>query len=135
MAPVVEPPDDATELTLKTWRVLESELKDLGKDLREPVVPVLDFLKAAEKHGTTPEERRRIIREAEQLFDDFYPHMPFKTDFFQFLPPRDFLRGAAEAASERDFHGFMVAAFSIVRDAHTIYGLPSPYRGAVAFLP
>jgi hypothetical protein len=141
MAPTTGPAppvDDATELTVAAWRAFEVEMKALGTPLRGPVVPVLQFLKTANRNPTTREERLAIIDQADLLFDHLYPHLHFKRDFFGFVPPRDFLRPTRERVdvlSETEFHASMVAAFSIVRDAHTLYGLPSPYLGAVAFLP
>src|SRR5207244_1633108 len=73
------------------------------------------------------------------VFDHVYPHMPFKTEIYQATHPSDYIRDkirpALDSLGELEFQSRMIAAFSLVRDAHTLYGLPSPFRRAVAFLP
>ncbi len=130
--------EDGTELTRQAWALLQTEGKDVGlPDLL--IQPISDFLQAAEQHRTTRAEREVILDQASLIFDHLYPHMPFKTEIYQFTHPSEYmreqLRPDLDSMSEIDFHSRMIAAFSLVRDAHTLYGLPSPYRGAVAFLP
>jgi hypothetical protein len=135
---LVDPPELGLKLTERAWRFLEREMAAAGKPLPEPVGPVLEFMAAADADPSSLEERLAIVDQAELLFDHLYSHMPFKTRVFGPVHPRDFLRDARTVGlseTETQFHSRMVAAFSIVRDAHTIYGLPSPYRGATAFLP
>jgi hypothetical protein len=132
------PVDDASDLTVQTWRFLENEMEEAQTPLEGPVVPVLDFLEKADDDRTTPAERLAIIEQAELLFTHLYPHMPFKRDLFPKADPFRFLnvaRAGMEDDPEMVFQGLMVAAFAVVRDAHTTYGLPSPYRGSIAFLP
>jgi hypothetical protein len=135
---VPAPVDDATELTRGAWRVLRDEMRDLRRSLRGPVIPIAEFLAMADAAPSPLEERLDLVAQAELLFEHLYPHMPFKTDLFGSLHPGDFLDAArreARKGGETAFHRLMLAAFSIVRDPHTSYGLPSPYLGAVAFLP
>src|SRR5579871_6892768 len=129
------PLDDASELTRSAWELLEAEKNDLGLPNLN-IQPVKDFLTAVEQNPTTLAERQAILDQAALLFNDLYPHLPFKTDIYHFTRPQDFLdqnvRPQVESLSESDFHDFMVAAFSLVRDAHTLYVKPSPFQGAVA---
>ena len=138
-APVLGlPVDDGTELTHKAWRLLQSEMKALGTPLPEPVIPILDFRAAADANPMSREERLAIIQQAELMFEHLYPHLPFKTELFHLMRPGEFLRtvrARVDTLSETAFHGWLLSAFALVRDAHTVYGLPSPYRGATAFLP
>jgi len=131
----LEPPD-ASDATRLAWTWLLSQKQQLGlPDLA--IEPVADFVRRANQNPTTIEERRLIIDQATLMFDHVYPHMPFKQEIYHFLHPSDFLRTIPplDQLSETDFHDFVIAGFSLVRDAHTLYGKPSPFRGAVAFLP
>src|SRR5579863_6300407 len=126
------PAEDGTEITRQAWQNLQATA-----GLR--VQPILDFVRDADQHRTSPGDRQALVDQATLMFDHLYPHMPFKAELYQLTHPSDYLRAkvqpAVETLSETDFHAQMIAAFSLVRDAHTLYGLPSPYRGAVAFLP
>lgn len=139
MTPAAAVPfDDASTLTFRAWDVLEAEKIDLGLPGLS-IQPVDFFLKAAEQNPTTSAERELIVDQAALMFNHLYPHLPFKTDIYHFIHPQDFLdqnvRPQLADLGESDFHDFVVAAFSLVRDAHTLYVKPSPFRGAVAFLP
>lgn len=130
--------EDGSELTRQAWSLLEADGKALDlPDLR--VQAIRDFLESAEQHRTSPTDRQTILDQALLMFDHLYPHMPFKADIYHFTHPSDYLRQEIQPSlaslSEIDFHTGVIAAFSLVRDAHTLYGLPSPFRGAVAFLP
>ncbi len=132
------PFDDASELTRRAWDLLEAEKTDLGLP-NLAIRPYDVFRAAAEQNPTTSAERELILDQAELIFNHLYPHLPFKTDIYHFIHPQEFLdqnvRPQTETLGECDFHDFVVAAFSLVRDAHTLYVKPSPFRGAVAFLP
>ena len=133
------PFDDATNLTRQAWDLLEAERNDLGLPALA-IQPVDSFVNAAEQNPTTCAERESIMDQAALMFNHLYPHLPFKTDIYHFIHPwQDFLdqnvRPTCGTLGESDFHDFIVAAFSLVRDAHTLYVKPSPYRDAVAFLP
>lgn len=130
--------DDGSELTRQAWRLLEAEAKDLGlESLR--IQPISEFLEAAEQHSTSVADRRTILDQAVLIFDHLYPHRTFKQSIYKLEHPSDYIQREIlphiEEIGELDFHTRVIAAFALVRDAHTLYGLPSPYRGAVAFLP
>ena len=124
--------EDGSELTQQAWQNLRATA-----GLR--IQPILDFVRDADQHRTSLVDRQALLDQAALMFDHLYPHMPFKAELYQLTHPSDYLRAkvqpALESLSETDFHAQMIAAFSLVRDAHSLYGLPSPYRGAVAFLP
>ena len=130
--------DDGSELTRRAWDLLQHQAPDLGiPDLH--IQPLADFLREAEQHRTSTADRDTIVHQATLIFDHLYPHMPFKTELYAFQHPSDYLRAEVQpnldTLPELDFQARMITAFSLVRDAHTLYGLPSPFRGAVAFLP
>jgi hypothetical protein len=136
--PVPLAEDDATELTFQAWRALESEKEALGMpDLR--IQPAAEFMAEAEKNPTSTAERTLILDQAALLFTHLYPHLPFKAEIYHNEDPVEWmeknLRPFIDKLSERDFHASMIDMFTLVCDPHTLYGLPSPYRGAVAFLP
>ncbi|MEO8371339.1 MAG: S41 family peptidase [Candidatus Solibacter sp.] len=111
---------------------------DLGvKNLA--IGPLDKFLAEANQHPPTIADRTQILDQAALMLNNLYPHLPFKLEEFRFTHPVDWLeqnvRPFLTTLNETDFHGLVIAAFSLVRDAHTLYGLPSPFRGAVAFLP
>ncbi|HWC96009.1 MAG TPA: S41 family peptidase [Candidatus Sulfopaludibacter sp.] len=134
----VLPFEDASDLVRQSWDYLISQREALGlPDLA--IHPVADFLLAAEQDPTSVEERQEILEQTSLMFEHLYPHMPFKKDIYHFPHPAEYLTEnvlpVLADLTESDFHDFVVAAFSLVRDAHSLYGKPSPFRGAVAFLP
>lgn len=136
--PIPVPVEDGSELTHRAWQFFEAEAQEFGlPDLR--VQPILTFLAGSEQHRTSLADRQTILDQAILIFDHLYPHMPFKTEIYNFSHPADYIRReiqpALETLGEMEFHSRLISAFSLVRDAHTLYGLPSPYRGAMAFLP
>jgi hypothetical protein len=81
-----------------------------------------------------------IAEQALALLSQFYVHLPSKralhaTDPVQALRNlRTDLRGPF-AIREQEFHSRMVRTFVGLRDRHTTYVLPQPYRSTIAFLP
>lgn len=113
-------------------------MRQLGTPLLGRVMPIEKFGKLAESNPTTPKERKAIIEQAGLLINHLYPHLPFKRDIFTFIPKKDLFvkaRAAIRNLSEIAFQREMLDAFALVRDAHTTYGLPPPFSGALAFLP
>jgi hypothetical protein len=125
-------------LTFAAWRLLESEADQFGVPGLQ-VKPVTEFLQQTEQHRTSVGDRQVIAQQAIVMFDHLYPHMPFKAEIYGLEHPSAYLRREVlpplAELSEIDFQTRMIEAFSLVRDAHTLYGLPAPYRAAVAFLP
>lgn len=130
--------EDASGLTGDVWTTLEAESAALGLPGLK-TQPLAQFLTAAELQKITPEEKRIILNQALLMFEHLYPHLPFKKRLFgDSVDPEENLATVSaqtDALGEMDFHSRVIAAFGIVLDPHTWYGLPAPYRGAVAFLP
>jgi C-terminal processing protease CtpA/Prc len=100
------------------------------------------FLKAAqERRGLTRRERLRILDQVILLLDMNYVHLPLKRamhaiDPIQRLKLLKFrLETQHQMEDEMQFHKRLLEIFSSLRDIHTRYLLPSPFKNRVAFLP
>lgn len=107
-------------------------------DLRVADVPT--FFAAAEQPGRklSLAEKTTLVDQAILLIDQFYAHLPFKRARYAVNPVqrlRLIRAQLSDGLSEFQFHAQMVAALACLRDAHTFYGLPAPFRDALAFLP
>ena len=132
---VAEPnPDDGFELTQQAWNALLGERDALN--IPELEIQLLqDFIDDAEKQPLSSGEKEIILNSAAFLIQNMYPHLPFKQRLFKFARPLEALEEARQATTEADFHAAAIVGISNLVDAHTLYGLPQPYRGAAAFLP
>lgn len=88
-------------------------------------------------------ERLKIVEQALLLLEDLYVHLPQKRAIYAVNPvqrlrllqyhlnqtPEDQLPDALE------FHAEMIDIFTSLRDLHTNYLLPLPYRDVTAYLP
>ena len=91
----------------------------------------------------SPADRRRIVEQALVLLEQNYVHLPHKMAMHAVNPVqrlrllRARLDGldAQRLPSGPAFHAEMSDIFSSLRDLHTNYLLPDPYRGQLAFLP
>ena len=132
------PLEDGSALTKAAWTALAAERRAAGFD-KIAIGPLDEFLTAAERTPLGFDERTKVLDQAALMLNHLYPHLPFKLEHFNFIHPVAYLeknvRPFLKTMAEVTFHGHVIAAFSLVRDAHTLYGLPSPFRGAVAFLP
>jgi hypothetical protein len=92
------------------------------------------------------EDRLTLIDQATILFEDAYVHLPFKRALHAVDPvqrlrllryrlSQDADDESDELADEIWFHNEMSRIFTSVRDLHTNYLLPQPYRGYTAVLP
>ncbi len=111
---------------------------------------ILDAFTKRRKDETTPfllgeclrrmrlsKEKAAVVRQAIVLISQFNAHLPFKRARYA-IDPLQRLRLIADRVptmTEREFHAEMIETFKELRDAHTFYSLPRPYRGHVAFLP
>ena len=127
-------PDDGFELTQQAWNALLGE-KDALKVPELQIQPLQAFIDEAERQPLSRDEKEIILTNAAFLIQDLYPHLTFKKRLFNFIHPLEWLEQARQATSEADFHAAALIGISNLVDAHTLYGLPQPYRGAVAFLP
>jgi Peptidase family S41 len=95
-----------------------------------------------------PDHARAAVDAAIRLLGDYYVHLPVKQAVHGIDPIRrlrvlrDRLPGdpgadtlAAEGFGEEEFQAEMHEIFASLRDYHTRYLAPPPYRDAVAFLP
>ena len=82
-------------------------------------------------------EKREVVEQAILLIDQLYAHLPFKQARYAVNPVQRLrlLSHRLPELTEGEFHAEMIRTFSELRDAHTVYELPDPYRGSVAFLP
>ena len=83
------------------------------------------------------EERQRIVDQALVLIEQLYVHLPLKRAMHAVDPVQrlKLLRHRLEGLPERRFHDEMIDIFIGLRDLHTNYILPEPYRGLTAALP
>jgi hypothetical protein len=96
-----------------------------------------------QKLQLTMSDRRRIVEQALVLIEQNYVHLPHKVAMHAVNPVQRLrlfqarLAGAGTGAisAADDFHGEMSEIFHGLRDLHTNYLLPDPFRGQLAFLP
>jgi Subtilase family/Peptidase family S41 len=87
--------------------------------------------------------RRQIVQQALVLIEQNYVHLPHKIAMHAVNPVQRLrlLRARLAASNPRRlppavaFHGEMSEIFHSLRDLHTNYVLPEPFRGQLAFLP
>jgi hypothetical protein len=97
-----------------------------------------EFLAMARDTRLSRAEKETICEQAMVVLDQFYVHLPFKRARYAVDPVQRLRLLHAQLAHTDDdlgFHAEVLRIFNEMRDAHTFYGLPSPYRGAIAFLP
>jgi hypothetical protein len=88
-----------------------------------------------------PDVANRLITLAIDLLDKLYVHLPLKRSMYAVNPIqrlRLLLRRASDPArplSERAFYNEMLLTFAQMRDLHTAFVMPEPFRSATAYLP
>lgn len=100
-----------------------------------------DFLATA--GALTLAERKLLVDQALVLFQQNYVHLPLKVAMhavnpvqrLQLLRARLERQTSATMDPEWAFHAEMAEIFHSVRDLHTNYMLPDPFRGKVAYIP
>lgn len=103
-------------------------------------VELSEFL--AEEHYLPLDDRLRIVEQAILLLERYYVHLPMKRTHYA-VDPVQRLRILAHELSQRgndpitdlELHREVIAAFDSMRDLHTAYRLPRPYRAKIAWLP
>jgi hypothetical protein len=91
----------------------------------------------------TQANRRQIVQQALVLIEQNYVHLPHKIAMHAVNPVQRLrlLRARLAASDPRRlppavaFHSEMSEIFHSLRDLHTNYVLPEPFRGQLAFLP
>src|SRR5882757_9424582 len=101
------------------------------------IQPLSEFLQAARVRKLARGEREDICDQAILLMEQFYPHLRFKRVRYAIDPVQRLrlLRAQANRMPELRFHCEMLRTFAELRDVHTFYRLPEPFRQAIAFLP
>jgi subtilisin family serine protease len=123
----------------------------LRRDLRDPGRPQLaaSTSLAAFLANLPPapalsrSERLVLIDQALLLLESFYVHRPLKEAMHAVRPVQRLrllryrIEQTPDGALDADlrFHNEMTRIFVSLRDLHTNYLLPAPYRGQIAFLP
>ena len=129
---------DATKFATGAAEFLLSRRTEIGLPKLE-IRTQAQFLEELAGHvGFSLAERSQLLDQIEMVLRNLYAHLPFKKiadptrDPFRMI---DEIRPQLEALSDMDFHACVLLVLATVRDVHTSYVAPSPYRGAVAFLP
>lgn len=89
------------------------------------------------------DDRRRLVDQALVLLEENFVHLPLKRAMhgvdpiqrLKLLEHRLQHTSTATMGSEFAFHREMIDIFTSVRDLHTNYMLPEPFKGRSAFLP
>jgi hypothetical protein len=108
----------------------------LDLTVTEASVPLRAFL--ATVSALNEAERSIIVEQAVLLLESFYAHLPLKCAMHAVDPLqrlRLLLRRLAQYDNDLAFHAEMTDIFTSLRDLHTNYLLPSPFRNVVATLP
>ncbi len=87
-------------------------------------------------------DKVNVIEQAICILEMAYVHLAQKTALYAANPimrlqviKQELLAGLYENDGELDFHERIIEVFNSVRDLHTMYQLPMPYKDKVAFLP
>ncbi len=80
-------------------------------------------------------EKRKIADQALLLMEELYVHLPLKRAMHAVDPVQRLKLLRRNVPAEREFHEELIEIFAGVRDLHTNYILPAPYRSATAILP
>ncbi|MGA4843985.1 hypothetical protein [Streptomyces sp. G45] len=94
------------------------------------------FLRQVDADPLPLADRYRLVAAARVLLEELYVHLPLKRAMHAIDPVQRLrlFERRLEPLSELQFHAELAAVFRDVRDLHTVYQLPDPYRGHVATL-
>jgi C-terminal processing protease CtpA/Prc len=101
------------------------------------VQSIADFrVIADDQPNLTMAQRKTLVQQAKVLIQDLYVHLPLKKAMHAVDPVQRLrlLDNQLEALKEREFHAELLDIFKDLRDLHTNYMLPAPYKGRIAFL-
>ena len=84
----------------------------------------------------TTGQRQTLVQQAKILIQDLYVHLPLKQAMHAVDPVQRLrlLGNRLDTLSERRFHAELIGIFNDLRDLHTNYSLPDPYRSRIAFV-
>lgn len=102
--------------------------------------PVKAAAKAANQGVLSTGERNQLIETALDLLEKLYVHLPLKRSMYAVNPLQrlKLLRrrtGFQPQIEEREFLNELLSIFAELRDLHTNFVLPEPFRSSTAFLP
>src|ERR1044071_4118502 len=106
-------------------------------------MPLAKFLRSVErKSNLSRRERLRIVDQAILLLEMNYVHLPLKRAMHAIDPIQRLrlLKFRLETKGQdvhtgMQFHQRMLEIFASLRDLHTLYLLPNPFKTRTAFLP
>lgn len=95
-----------------------------------------DFLTEAAQKELPLSARYTLVAQARVVLEDLYVHLPLKRAMHAIDPVQrlTLLERRMEELSDLQFHAELAAVFRSLRDLHTVYQLPDPFRGHVATL-
>jgi hypothetical protein len=103
---------------------------------------LLSDLRAEPASSLSAAERRLLVEQAMVLLGECYVHLELKRSMHAVEPIQRLrllryrlTQPEGAAMSDLEFHHEMSSTFASVRDLHTNYLLPAPYRHQTAFLP
>ena len=108
------------------------------------VIPLAKFLKSIErKSALSLRDRLRIIDQALLLLEMNYVHLPLKRAMHAINPIQQLkllkfrleTRDRSKIETGTQFHRRLLEIFASLRDLHTLYLLPAPFKNHTAFLP
>ncbi len=91
--------------------------------------------------GLTAAAMRQIAATALDLIERLYVHLPLKRSMYAVNPVQRLrllhrrLEGAVTAIPDREFYDDLLGTFAELRDLHTTFVLPEPFRSTTAYLP
>ena len=98
-------------------------------------------LRAVGPQGLPPIAMRQIVSTALDLVERWYVHLPLKRSMYAVNPVQRLrllqrrLETAHAAMSDREFYDDLLGTFAELRDLHTTFVLPEPFRSTTAYLP
>ncbi|WP_405363246.1 S41 family peptidase [Kitasatospora sp. NBC_00085] len=95
-----------------------------------------EFMEQAAADPLPVAARYQLVAAARVLVEELYVHLPLKRARYAADPVQRLrlLERRVPSLSEPQFHSELAAVFRDLRDLHTVYQLPDPYRGHVATL-
>ncbi|MFH8796159.1 S41 family peptidase [Streptomyces sp. NPDC017941] len=95
-----------------------------------------EFMERVEADPLPPADRYQLVAAARVLLEELYVHLPLKRAMHATDPVQRLrlLERRLQPFSELQFHAELTDVFRGLRDLHTGYQLPDPYRGQVATL-
>lgn len=133
---------DASEATQKAVDMLMATLAEFAKKNKKllaelRIIPLPKFVELAGRNQMTDFDKLNICSQAILLLEQFYAHFKFKRARYAVDPVQRIKLLREDCPNKEDilFHSEIIKVFAELRDVHTQYGLPRPYRASVAFLP